>query len=208
MQVKYSSQLSMILLTGFSLISSLTWSSASPSDVVGRDLDFFPLGRVGHVRIITANLFTDPGSYVVEALNEPLVLQINTLSNFKKRTPYWGAKYGLINNSTAGTKVINEGAFQTSLKCAEYTATISWKAGTGQWGVPRSCPMFRCDTFVNYLYWWGGVQLPTYNPSGTYGKATLPALVFNSIPYRRNESYKGLTPPSLDVDIINSCYAH
>jgi hypothetical protein len=180
----------LLLLGILSSHFQLGFAKLTPTDVVGRDLDQYPLGWIGHVGIVTAQYVGDPADYVVETLNEVLVLQINTSMNFKRRSPYWGAKYGINKNQSSGTRIINEGAFQTSLKCAEYTYTAQWKSGTGQWGVPFTCPKFRCDTFVNYLYWWGGYSLPTYSDSGSIPRDTLPRSVFKSFPTYRNENYK------------------
>ena len=162
-------------------------ASIYPTDVVGRDLVAPLLGWAGHIGIATADKSWQEAHYVVEALNVPNhVLQINTLDDFKRRSPYWGAKFGINNNERSATKIINEGAFQASLKCAEYTWTAEWWAGTGQWGIPTKCAKFRCDTFVSYLYRWGGYTLPTYNPPTIIGlNPTFPRRVFNLFPYFR-----------------------
>ncbi len=63
--------------------------AANPSaagDVVGRDLNYAVIGWLGHVGMWT-------GSSVLEVLNEPTVIHTNTLTNFKNRTRYWGARY-------------------------------------------------------------------------------------------------------------------
>ncbi len=180
----------LFILSALSSYFQISFAKLTPTDVMGRDLDQYPLGWIGHVGIATAQNVTEPANYVVETLNEPLVLQINTSMNFKRRSPYWGAKFGINGNQSTGTRIINEGAFQTSLKCAEYTYTVQWKPGKGQWGVPFSCPKFRCDTFVNYLYWWGGYRLPTYSPSGgSYPENTLPKYVFKYFPSYRDERF-------------------
>jgi hypothetical protein len=186
MQIPFQSQLIIILpLISFSPISF----TANPTDVVGRELLIPGLGWAGHTAIVTDDKVWNAGTYVVEALNEPQVLQINTIESFKKRSRFWGTKYGINQNDVTGTRIINEGAFQTSLKCAVYTYLPSYKPGTGQWGLPMTCPVFRCDTFVNYLYWWGGYKLPTYNPPGDdIYNSTLPSLVFNAFPYYRKET--------------------
>lgn len=107
-------------------------------------------------------------------------------------SPYWGEKFGINKGDISGTRIINEGAFQTSLKCAEYSMTIDWKPGSGQWGVPFTCPKFRCDTFVNYIYWWGGYKLPTYSPPGTIDNPSLPVYVFRAFPYFRQQIHANL----------------
>lgn len=170
----------------FFLIASFKAISIRPTDIVGRDLSIPGLGWVGHIGIATADKSWQEAHYVVEALWDQPVLQINTLESFKSKSPYWGAKFGVNRNDVSGTRIINEGAFQASLKCAEYTTTVQWKAGTGQWGMPFTCPKFRCDTFVNYLYWWGGYTLPTFSPpESQYPENTLPKIVFNLFPYFR-----------------------
>lgn len=183
------------LLTIFSLFLSGAHARSYPTDVVGRQLDSTGGGWAGHVGIVTADKVTDIGNYVVEALWQVPVLQINSLSNFKKASPFWGEKFGINKGDVSGTRIINEGAFQTSLKCAEYSMTLNWKAGSGQWGVPFTCPKFRCDTFVNYLYWWGGYTLPTYSPPGTMDNPSLPVYVFKAFPY-----YRAKINPDLPMD--------
>lgn len=79
-------------------ITSLTISSAYakkiyPAEIMARDLFYYGLGWLGHVGIATANM-TDPSEMyqdayqVIEILNEPVVGQINSISNFKSRPPY------------------------------------------------------------------------------------------------------------------------
>lgn len=167
-------------------------AAAFPTDVVGRNLSVPGASWAGHVGVVTANSINDAGDYVVEALWEPVVLQINTLNNFMSRSPYWGAKYGVNQNNHTGVRIILEGAFQTSLKCATYTLTADYRPGQGQWGLPSLCPKFRCDTFVNYLYAWGGYQLPTYNPPGRADRSTIPLYVFNAFPAYRPINYAPL----------------
>ena len=103
-----------------------------PTDIVGRNLDLPGVENAGHVGIATADKSWQEAQYVIEAFWEQPVLQINALDSFKRKSPYWGAKFGINKNDVSGTRIINEGAFQASLKCAEYTTTARWKAGTGQ----------------------------------------------------------------------------
>lgn len=59
----------------------------SAADIVGRDLDLFGLGSVGHVGIWT-------GRHVIEALNTAgNAINTNGLADFKSRTRYWGAAF-------------------------------------------------------------------------------------------------------------------
>ncbi|MDR3492188.1 MAG: hypothetical protein P4M12_09145 [Gammaproteobacteria bacterium] len=54
-----------------------------PAEIMGRDLDYFGLGRLGHVGIATADMSSAKGmsqnaNQVIEILNEPTVGQINS----------------------------------------------------------------------------------------------------------------------------------
>lgn len=160
-------------------------ASAFPADVVARDLNNLYLKKYGHIGIAYAARFEDQANSVIEAMNTPVSLQINPLEQFKKTTIYWGARYGINQNATTGNKILNEGAFQTGLKCGEYTASSSYRPGKAVGGIPSVCPLFRCDTLVNYLYWVGGYTLLTYTPPGKKSLLTHPKNVFNQFPYSR-----------------------
>lgn len=149
-------------------------------DVVGRALNVSGLGWIGHVGMYD-------GNKVLEALNEPTVIQKNTVSNFKGRSSYWGAKYG---TWTGLYKAIDKGANQANFS-PTYTTTAIWKEG----GYAQTCVkrnwyggciqyqmtlvkgQFRCDTFVLYSYYYGaGVYLSTI---------ALPSVVYNAMPKTR-----------------------
>lgn len=63
----------------------------SSGDAVARDLLIKYLGWVGHVGMGTGDEVGSSTSTVIEVLNENPVGQINTITNFKMRSPYWGA---------------------------------------------------------------------------------------------------------------------
>lgn len=184
-----------ILLNATVFFPSSVLANVIPADVVGRSLNYPGISWAGHVGIATVPYDDrDNASYVIEALNEPVVLQINTLKNFRNRSDFWGVKYGYTDDYTRQLRIISEGEFQESFKCAEYTVTASYRPGSGQWGAAKTCPIFRCDTLVNYLYWWGGYILPTYNPPGKLGNATLPKYVYDAIPYQRSSKATAKVP--------------
>lgn len=71
-----------------------------PAEIMGRDLLFPKLGWVGHVGIATTNMMSPAGmgnnaDQVIEVLNENPVGEVNSISNFKSRSKYWGSKYGV-----------------------------------------------------------------------------------------------------------------
>jgi hypothetical protein len=67
--------------------SKIGWDPSDTADVVGRNLDLWGVGSIGHVGIWS-------GSHVIEALNTPgNAINSNTLTNFKSRTRYWGAAF-------------------------------------------------------------------------------------------------------------------
>ena len=70
-----------------------------PAEIMARDLNYPGLGWLGHVGIANAQMMDPSGmnqnaSLVIEILNEGVVGQLNSISNFKARSPYWGSKYG------------------------------------------------------------------------------------------------------------------
>ncbi|PYD06996.1 hypothetical protein DND62_31655, partial [Pseudomonas syringae pv. pisi] len=97
-----------ILILGLSItLTAITSASYAkkifPSDIIGRDLNYPGMGWLGHVGIATRPMMdssgmSTPANQVIEILNEPVIGQINTIDNFKRRSPYWGSKYGVIGN--------------------------------------------------------------------------------------------------------------
>ncbi|MBA3535407.1 MAG: hypothetical protein H0T84_02175 [Tatlockia sp.] len=114
---------------------------------------------------------------VIEAMNDTPSIQINSLLEFKLRTVYWGSRYGISDRGEHGTKILNEANFQRGL-CPIYTMTAAYEPGTGydDEGKPTHCAVFRCDTFVSYVFHVAGYDLPTYN------SFTLPVTVFSAFP--------------------------
>ena len=127
-----------------------------PAEVMGRDLNVPGLGWIGHVGISNANIWSpqdmQQNAYLVtEILNEPVVGQINSISDFKKRSPYWGSRYGVADRGVIGYKILVE-ANQQRWWCPVYTSDTDYHIGSGipTTGQVIECGRWRCDTFV----WW------------------------------------------------------
>jgi hypothetical protein len=155
-------------------------------DVVGRDMNSFFFWYLGHVGVWS-------GSSVIEVLNESVVIQSNTLSNFKQRVKngYWGARYGI--GVANGTKITSALWAQRNFSPA-YTFTTVWREGginqtrCTQYNSKGQCiksvtsqttGAFRCDTFVNFGFIKGnGKDLVA-------GGAITPTITYKSMPYVR-----------------------
>jgi len=85
-----------INITITALACSVTYAKhIYPAEIMGRDLNIPGLGWAGHVGISNADGFTaedmmQDAYLVTEVLNEPVIGQINSISNFKSRSKYWG----------------------------------------------------------------------------------------------------------------------
>ena len=64
-------------------------------------------------------------------------------------------------------------AYKQSRLCTEYTYFPQYKVATVD-----ECGKFRCDTFVNYVYWQAGITLPTHKSA-----LSIPLRVYNAFPY-------------------------
>ncbi|MBA2711047.1 MAG: hypothetical protein H0U57_10710 [Tatlockia sp.] len=169
-----------ISLTFLSLLTTETYSLPTliyPAEIVGRNLNVFGMGWAGHVGITTAADISQPSNQVIEVMNDTPVIQVHSLLEFKLKTTYWGSRYGISDRGEQGTKIINEANFQRGL-CPIYTMTAAYEPGTGydEEGKPTHCGVFRCDTFINYVFHTAGYDLPTYN------SFTLPVTVFSAFP--------------------------
>ncbi|MCH9756667.1 MAG: hypothetical protein K0U37_05720 [Gammaproteobacteria bacterium] len=161
-----------------------------PAQILGRDLSIKGLGWAGHVGLTIAKHFSDTAENVIEVLNEIDVIQINTIEHFKQNTRFWGSRYGIADQSPAANHIISEALRQRAL-CPIYTDSATYYAGEGTPENPTRCAVFRCDTFINYLFHYAGYTLPTY-----HGK-TLPRLVFKAFPKTHGD---GNITPDLTLD--------
>ena len=67
-----------------------------PAEIIARDLDVLGAGWAGHVGITTAPFIFEKAYQVIEVLNsKDPIIQINLISDFKTKSPYWGSRYGI-----------------------------------------------------------------------------------------------------------------
>ena len=161
-----------------------------PAEIMGRDLLVEHFGWLGHVGVSTAPHLKENAYQVIEVLkDETPVIQTHSITDFKSRSPYWGSRYGISDRGPHALRILREANAQKDLFCATYSRTPDYMPGKGYYNkagkaIATSCGYFRCDTFVNYLFNWGGYRLPTYNPPGpNVIVSTLPRLVFKVFPY-------------------------
>lgn len=160
-----------------------------PAEIVARDLNYPGLGWLGHVGIATATMYDPSGmnsiaTLVIEILNEPVVGQINTIINFKARSPYWGSKYGVADKGTRGYNVLVEANHQRWW-CPVYTSDTDYHIGTGNppTGQAIECGRWRCDTYVWWAFYSQGYDTMP-------GRVWLPRNLFNYFPYFNDEKIK------------------
>ncbi len=138
----------LILLCLLPLQVNANWMG--PGDILGRDLDVPGMGDIGHVGIAYADSYSpdSPATQVIEVLNENPVIQINTIENFKSKTKYWGSRWIItgVTKARDAMSIIAQGIIQQAL-CPIYTSTAQYRPGTS-----TSCAIFRCDTFVYYIF--------------------------------------------------------
>ncbi len=163
-------------------ITTLTISLAHakniyPAEIAGRDLAQPGVGWIGHVAVTTAYHISNDSSQVLEVLGEPIVGQLNTIKNFKSRSPFWGIKYGVANRGDGGQHVIVEANHQRWW-CPSYTTSTAYTIGVGDvvWGTPIKCGVWRCDTYVWWAFYSAG-----YDTVG--GRLIVPSIVFSAFPY-------------------------
>jgi hypothetical protein len=171
--MKKTTALGALLLCSISSIAHAT--AYYPAQILGRDLEARGLHWAGHVGLTFAKHFADTTESVIEVLNQIEVIQINSIQQFKKSTRYWGSRYGIADQTPAAERIIEEALKQREL-CPIYTDSATFHRGQGTPDNPTRCAVFRCDTFINYLFHEAGYTLPTYH--GT----TLPRLVFKAFP--------------------------
>jgi hypothetical protein len=181
-KAKFASTLLVLVST-----HTLAGDPTSAGDIVGRNLAIQQqwAAGVGHVGMYT-------GSSILEVLNAPTVIQLNSLSSFKTAsTNYWGAKYGkgwnFATMVSTGMAQRSYGATYTTLPTAspgyiQYTCIQYNQYGQCvqyiQTGVVKG--KFRCDTFVNYIY-----KSATGQDILTITASLTPNQMFWSYPYWR-----------------------
>ncbi|WP_298624239.1 hypothetical protein [uncultured Legionella sp.] len=193
-------------ITLVAIIPPLHAKKTLPSDIIGRDLNYPGMGWLGHVGIATRPMtdpsgMSTPAKRVIEVLNESVIGQINTIDDFKRRSPYWGSKYGVIGNPEQGYRVLVEANHQRWW-VREYTSNTDYRIAQGN---PKTGEIFvtgrwRCDTYAWWAFYSQGVDTMP-------GHVWLPRNMFNFFPYYNDERLiadssgtvvNGVTNKSLD----------
>lgn len=188
-------------ITMASLLSSAAHAKKIyPAEIMARDLNYPGLGWLGHVGIATANMSSPKGMnqdayQVIEILKENVVGQINSISNFKARSPYWGSKYGVADRGEAGYKVLVEANHQRWW-CPVYTSNTDYHVGSGipKTGQVIECGRWRCDTYVWWAFYSQGFDTMP-------GHVWLPRNLFNYFPYFNDERMR--EEPSAPLNVAN-----
>lgn len=184
------------------LLSSAAYAKKIyPAEIVGRDLNYPYLGWLGHVGIATANMSSPSGmnqnaTQVIEILKEPVVGQINSISNFKSRSPYWGSKHGVADRGVAGYNILVEANHQRWW-CPVYTSSTDYHIGSGIpiTGQVIECGRWRCDTYVWWAFYSQGFDTMP-------GHVWLPRNLFNYFPYFNDERMR--EEPSAPLNVANA----
>jgi hypothetical protein len=166
-------------------------------DIVGRDLNQWPLGWIGHVGMGTGDNVGLPTQLIIEVLNEAPkpVVQFNSLSNFTSRSKYWGSRYGIGDYSTGTYNALVE-ANRQGWWCPSYTTSTAYVIGSGNIynRVPTRCSVWRCDTYVAWAFYSAGFSQLMNN------KVMLPLNVWATFPYSNGDALAPQTlPPKLPV---------
>lgn len=159
-----------------------------PAEIMGRDLLIPGLGWAGHVGIATTNMMSPAGmgnnaDQVIEVLNENPVGQVNSISNFKSRSKYWGSKYGVADRGVLGYNILVEANHQRWW-CPKYTNDTNYHIGSGipTTGQIIECGTWRCDTFSWWTFYSQGLDTMP-------GHVWLPRNIFNFFPYFNDQRF-------------------
>ena len=152
-------------------------------DIVGRELNSSGLKWAGHVALATSETMNTTAYLVIEALDTSPHIQLNSISQFKQMSPYWGSRYG-IGDYAQGTRNALIEASNQRWWCPKYTIFPTYTIGDGNLltGKATRCGEWRCDTFVAYSYMHAGYpQLIGFLPT------ILPKRVFSAFPYANSQ---------------------
>jgi hypothetical protein len=116
-------------------------------DLLGRDLNYPIVSVFGHVGI-----WDSSSRKVIEVMNEPRVIQENSLHRFVTKSPYWGARG--YDSRWGFREVVTFAKREISFGPAAYTVRAFYTAGSS-----RGPGTFRCDTFVIHLYDRAGINI-------------------------------------------------
>jgi len=173
-----------------------------PAELLGRELLMPGLGWAGHVGIATTNMMSPAGmgknaDQVIEVLNENPVSQINSISNFKSRSKYWGSKYGVADRGVLGYNILVEANHQRWW-CPKYVYDAKYHIGSGipTTGQVIECGTWRCDTFAWWAFFSQGLNTMP-------GSIWLPKEMFNFFPYYNDERVAIETPQQTSSSLSN-----
>jgi hypothetical protein len=174
---------------------------ACPGDIYAGDLLQKPIELLGHTGVIfdSINNIIDKSLIVLEVLKTPPIIHFDkALIEIEKERPIWGVRYGhgKLTNDGEMTYLeavsISEEGFIQSHFCPQYTTLPIYKVGgyglnsnnlSGGNNNAFKCGVFRCDTFVQYLYKKVlNAQLPPQSP------LHMPKDLFDAIPNQRGEN--------------------
>ncbi len=165
------------------LASSTTFARPVCSgDVMGRDMIFPIVGRIGHLGIATGDDVYYPTNLTIEVEpNGDHSIIWGKVSEFRTKTRYWGSRGGLIMDTGLMFKALNE-AKKQSFWCPHYAPAPVYDPGTGWFDAisnphPTHCATFRCDSFVGYVMAFGGA------PQIKNNKIQLPYNAFMTLPF-------------------------
>ncbi|KTC65755.1 Uncharacterised protein (plasmid) [Legionella adelaidensis] len=191
-----------ISITIVALSSTIHAKKIFPSDIMGRSLDYPGMGWLGHVGIATRPMMdssgmSTPATLVIEILNEPIIGQINTIENFKRRSPYWGSKYGVIGHPEQGYRVLVEANHQRWW-VSEYTDTTDYRIGQGN---PRTGEIavsgrWRCDTYAWWAYYSQGADTMP-------GHIWLPRKLFDFFPFFNDERLRKESTETFSENVVD-----
>ncbi len=198
------------------------YKKACAGDVYAGDLLHFPAEQLGHTGIIYTSDDADPNNsnLVLEVLRTPPIIHSGqSLNDIQKERPIWGVRYGYGKLGLSGEmslwdalKMTTLGFIQTQY-CPQYTFQPIYKVGgfsTVSVTNPinhrtkeittANCAVFRCDTFVQYLY---KEAMDTELPPRDALQA--PKDLFNAFPNQRGDIIQ--TMPNADtVNISNKAH--
>ncbi|MFW2535378.1 hypothetical protein [Legionella sp. 28fT52] len=185
--------------------SCRNYRKACAGDVYAGDLLQTPIELAGHTGLIyTADDYSPSRAYLVmEVLNKPPVIHVEEpLEKLEKERPIWGVRYGYGKLNQEGEmhffdalKIASLGFMQSQF-CPQYTLKPIYRPGGFETvsitdpishqlktiSTPR-CAVFRCDTFVQYLYKEGlNTQLPPQTP------LHMPKDLFDAFPNQRQDA--------------------
>lgn len=181
-----------------------SFRKACPGDVYAGDLLRMPPGLFGHVGIISTREFEnlpEISNKVIEVTNiEPIIHFDKNLSQIKKERDVWGVRYGYGKFSHGEMDAVDSGkmayiAIIQSQYCPQYTLKPIYHVGGSEEVIitnpltndtreilTSNCAVFRCDTFVKYLYKEVlNTDIPPYN------ETQAPKDLFNAFPNQRGE---------------------